>query len=329
MNSSHTVEASETNERDCSAAVRSLLPVLITSAIQHERHGYARSIHGKGSRGMGPFVSLDCGLRKLARTARQPNDGAADDLAETVGDRFRRASGGTLFLDRVDMLTDEAQAKLLSLLDELALHRDPGASTAGGKPRIISAAGLSLWPSVCAGTFNDCLFYRLNVIHLSLTSSEGKGEPMKIRDVMSTPPQTCGVDTDLGAIARVMWDHDCGFVPLVDASGRVAGVITDRDICIATATRHRLPEDISAQQAINSPVHVCAPDDSISDALATMKQFKVRRLPVVDATGQLQGVISINDIVLASDQRRKPTPGEVISTMAAICTHRSLATTGV
>jgi CBS domain-containing protein len=106
----------------------------------------------------------------------------------------------------------------------------------------------------------------------------------------------------------------------------VVGVITDRDICIATATRHRSPESISAAETIAGPARTCRPEDSVVDALATMKKFKVRRLPVVDATGQLQGVISMNDVVLASDQKRKPSTAEVVSAIAAICAHRTSET---
>ena len=149
---------------------------------------------------------------------------------------------------------------------------------------------------------------------------------MKVKDLMSTPPQTCRPDADLGTIANVMWDHDCGFVPLIDGVGKVVGVITDRDICIATATRHRPPENISAAETTTGTVHACGPDDSVSDALATMREFKVRRLPVVDGTGQLQGIISMNDIVRASDQKRKPPPGEVVSAMAVICARRTTET---
>jgi CBS domain-containing protein len=145
---------------------------------------------------------------------------------------------------------------------------------------------------------------------------------MRVKDVMSAPPQACRPDADMAAIARVMRDHECGFVPLVDATGSVVGVITDRDICIATATRHRLPESISGAETFTGPVRTCGLDDSISDALATMEQFKVRRLPVVDAAGKLQGVISISDIVLASDLERKPSPRAFVAAMAAICAHR-------
>jgi CBS domain-containing protein len=179
---------------------------------------------------------------------------------------------------------------------------------------------------VSSRAFSETLFYRLNVIHLDFTNRYSRGELMKVKDLMSTPPQTCRPDADLGAIAWVMWNHDCGFVPLIDASGRVAGIVTDRDICMAVATRHRLPESIAAAEMITGPVHTCRPDDTVSGALATMKQFKVRRLPVIDSTGRLQGVISMNDIVLASDRKRKPAAGEVVSAMAAICAHRTAGT---
>jgi CBS domain-containing protein len=142
---------------------------------------------------------------------------------------------------------------------------------------------------------------------------------MKAREVMSQPPYTCAPTTDLATVAKIMWDHDCGFVPVVDASGTVAGVITDRDICIATSTRRLLPEHISAAQAMASPIHACLSDDCVSDVLATMKQCRIRRVPVLDANGRLQGVISLNDLVLASDAKRAP---EIVSTMAAICAHR-------
>jgi CBS domain-containing protein len=123
-----------------------------------------------------------------------------------------------------------------------------------------------------------------------------------------------------------MWDHDCGFVPVVDASGAVAGVITDRDICIATATRRLLPEHISAAQAMASPIRACLADDNVSEVLATMKQARIRRVPVLDANGRLQGVISLNDLVLASDATRAPQASEIVSTMAAICAHRQVET---
>ena len=149
---------------------------------------------------------------------------------------------------------------------------------------------------------------------------------MKARDLMSQPPYTCAPNADLATVAQLMWDHDCGFVPVVDASGIVAGAVTDRDICIATATRRLLPEHIVASQVMTTPIRACLSDDSVSDVLAMMKDFRIRRVPVIDANGRLQGVISLNDIVLAATGKRGPRASEVVSTMAAICAHRQIET---
>jgi CBS domain-containing protein len=145
---------------------------------------------------------------------------------------------------------------------------------------------------------------------------------MKTRDAMTTPAETCRPDTDLAAVTKMMWDRDCGFIPVVDAAGMVRGVITDRDICIATATRRLLPEHISAAQAMTGDVHACLPDDSLGDVLSAMKTFRVRRMPVLDANGRLQGVISMNDIIIAAARRREPSPAEILSALASICAHR-------
>ena len=65
---------------------------------------------------------------------------------------------------------------------------------------------------------------------------------MQIKHIMTTDIATCQPDTNLAVVAKLMWDRDCGIVPVIDAAGTVAGVITDRDICIASATRRALPE---------------------------------------------------------------------------------------
>jgi CBS domain-containing protein len=150
------------------------------------------------------------------------------------------------------------------------------------------------------------------------------GDIMQVNKLMTTKVATCRPDTNLAVVAKLMWDRDCGFVPVVEASGKVAGVITDRDICIASATRRLLPEQITAAQAMSRGIQSCQPDNPIGDALATMKKFRVRRLPVVAADGALKGVISINDIVLGSEQRDGPVATDIVSTMAAICAHRSV-----
>ena len=148
---------------------------------------------------------------------------------------------------------------------------------------------------------------------------------MKVRDLMTSDVEACRPDTDLAAVAKMMWDRDCGFIPVIDNAGALCGVVTDRDICIASATRRLLPEYMSARHVMTHPVHACLPDDEVGEALAAMKQYKVRRLPVIDANGTVKGVISINDIVLATERGAGPDAKEIVSTLAAICAHRTFA----
>lgn len=148
---------------------------------------------------------------------------------------------------------------------------------------------------------------------------------MRAKELMSSPAETCQPQTSVAAVTHMMWDHDCGLVPIVDAGGHVVGVVTDRDICIATATRRRLPESIPASEVMTKAIHTCAPDDGVEQALSVMKRARVRRLPVVDDQGHLKGVLSLNDIVRAVGRADGPAANAVIDTLAAICTPRAMS----
>lgn len=126
---------------------------------------------------------------------------------------------------------------------------------------------------------------------------------MKVKDVMTTDVKHCGLETNLAAAARIMWEGDCGAVPVTDANGRVVGVITDRDICIAAATRPRTEGEIPVQDVISRTLYTCGPGDDVRAALDTMKSRKIRRLPVVEQGGRLAGIVSIHDIAVQSRRR--------------------------
>ena len=147
---------------------------------------------------------------------------------------------------------------------------------------------------------------------------------MKIQEIMTTNPACCEPDTSLREVARLMVDHDCGFVPVVDETGVVVGVLTDRDVCVATAALRMLPERISASQAMSTPVHASMPTDSIADVLAMMKAFQVRRLPIIDNNGHPVGIIALSDIVRASHRGYEPQAADIVSAMAEICAHRTV-----
>ena len=147
---------------------------------------------------------------------------------------------------------------------------------------------------------------------------------MKVRDLMTTDVKSCNSDTNLAAAASRMWDGDCGALPVVDNNGKFIGMITDRDICMAVATRHRLASDILVGEVTSGAIYVCHPTDEVQSALKTMQKERVRRLPVVNDKGILQGILSTNDIILYTEEGGdKGIHGDFLSTQKAICEHRS------
>ena len=126
---------------------------------------------------------------------------------------------------------------------------------------------------------------------------KGKGN-MKVKDVMTKEVKTCAPETDLAEAAQSMWMRDCGVLPVVDGKGQVVGMITDRDICIATGCRRRDPATILVREVMTGQVYSCSPEADLREALQIMQQKQVRRLPVIDSAGKLCGVLSLNDVAL-------------------------------
>jgi CBS domain-containing protein len=109
-------------------------------------------------------------------------------------------------------------------------------------------------------------------------------------------------ETNLATVVSMMWDTDCGIVPVVNQDGHVIGILTDRDISMAVATRGRLASDISVWDACSGQVAMCHVEDDVRDALKTMATRRVRRLPVVNAEGILQGMLSITDLIYHAEE---------------------------
>jgi CBS domain-containing protein len=142
---------------------------------------------------------------------------------------------------------------------------------------------------------------------------------MKVRDIMTQPPCTCRLDTSLGIASRRMKDMGCGTLAVLDQRGRVAGILTDRDLAIAIGQTNRDSSHISAQEAMTGHVYTCSPDDDLPGALQRMTEAKVRRLPVVTSDGDLQGILSIDDIILWGVQHGGVTRKDLVQALRAIC----------
>jgi CBS domain-containing protein len=143
---------------------------------------------------------------------------------------------------------------------------------------------------------------------------------MKVKDLMTAEPRVCSRDTNLAAAAALMLDGDCGILPVTE-DGKLVGVVTDRDLFIALATRNVRASHVAVGDVLQAPALTCGPDDDVQSALATMKQRRVRRLPVEGFGHTVVGVISLNDIVRAAGAKKPLRDAEVIEALQAICAH--------
>jgi len=127
---------------------------------------------------------------------------------------------------------------------------------------------------------------------------------MKVKEVMMRTPYACHLDTNLGAATELMWKGNCGFLPVLDSTGKIRAVLTDRDICIALGTRNVLAGNLTVAEVIHDKLLTCSPDDSLQDALRIMRDGHVRRLPVVNPESKVVGIISMHDILFHAEPAR-------------------------
>lgn len=147
---------------------------------------------------------------------------------------------------------------------------------------------------------------------------------MKIKDVMTADVRTCSPDATLASAAALMLEGDCGILPVVD-DGRLVGVVTDRDMYIALATRNARASDLRVGDVVKTTVWTCGPDDEVSAALAIMKEHQVRRVPVEGFGGSILGIVSMLDILKATGLRKAVRNDEVVDTLRAIYAHHHAA----
>jgi CBS domain-containing protein len=137
------------------------------------------------------------------------------------------------------------------------------------------------------------------------------GSTVLIKHVMTNDPACCSPDTSLQEVARLMVEHDCGEIPVVDneQSRRPVGVITDRDIVCRAIAEGRNPLALTAGECMTTAVVTVTPDMSIEDCCDVMERNQIRRVPVIDAQGCCCGIVSQADIARRVSERAA---GEVV-----------------
>jgi len=150
---------------------------------------------------------------------------------------------------------------------------------------------------------------------------------MKVKEIMTPNAKAIWLTESLSDAAHLMWENDCGVLPIIKDGRKVIGMITDRDICMAVAMRDTNPSSVSVEEVMTGQVYSVNPEDDIEQALTAMQEHKIRRLPVVNAEGELEGILSMNDVVLnAKGKGDSIASGEVVKTYQAICERPQPAT---
>jgi CBS-domain-containing membrane protein len=114
---------------------------------------------------------------------------------------------------------------------------------------------------------------------------------------MTRDVYTCTINDSLNAAARVMWDHDCGCAPVIDAHGKLAGIVTDRDISMAAYTQGVPLDAIPVERVMSARVISCGRGDDLETAHQLMRTHEIHRIPVVDTRGRPIGILSLSDVI--------------------------------
>lgn len=147
---------------------------------------------------------------------------------------------------------------------------------------------------------------------------------MKTKTLMTSPAVTVQPNDTLAHAANLMWNHDCGALPVVDKDGRAGAMLTDRDVCMAAWSTGKPLADMRVQDAMSKALVSIRADDDLGVAVDRMAMHQLRRLPVLDEHERPVGVLSLNDLARRGD--KDPQLGKrALQVMASVCRLRSEA----
>ena len=130
------------------------------------------------------------------------------------------------------------------------------------------------------------------------------GSSRHVRDVMTKNPQTVTSKDTIVAAAKIMRDADTGVVPVVE-DRKIIGLITDRDIVVRMVAESRNPADVNVSELMTKSVRSVREDTPVNDVLSLMSSASVRRIPVVNSSDELVGIVSMGDIAKETNKDGK------------------------
>ncbi len=149
---------------------------------------------------------------------------------------------------------------------------------------------------------------------------------MRVKDLMTSTPSVCRTDQSANEAAHIMWERDCGAVPVVDYEGRLCGIVTDRDICMAAYFNGLPLGQIAVSDIMSRDLCTCEENEELAAAEQRMRERQIRRLPVVDGDSTVTGMLSLCDVTKgharANGRQKNAEAQELLQTVAAISTPR-------
>lgn len=142
-------------------------------------------------------------------------------------------------------------------------------------------------------------------------------ESVRAHELMTRRVASVHPATSVGRAARVMEDCDCGALPVLNDSGVLIGIVTDRDIAIRLVARGRDARDAIVADCMTERVVACYANESLLECMRQMAQHQVRRMPIVDERGRLVGIIAQGD--LARHAGREPLADEPRALAETVC----------
>ena len=168
----------------------------------------------------------------------------------------------------------------------------------------------------------EAYYQSSKVVVVDDSSSHLGDKPMKVQEVMTKEVSTCRADESLAVPAKTMWDRDVGAVPVLGGDGKLVGIITDRDICMAAYFTGQPLGSIPVGEHMSKEVFAAKPSQSIESAEELMRSKQIRRLPVLTEAGELVGMVTLSDLARAA-AKRAVDAGAVTATLAAVVQPRS------
>jgi len=128
---------------------------------------------------------------------------------------------------------------------------------------------------------------------------------LRCRDIMTRNVVSCRRDTPASEIARLMRDQDAGAIPVLDENGKLAGIVTDRDLVVRGLTADKPEPEMRAEDCMSDDVYTANQNDRVVEVIKEMGDHQVRRIPVVDSRDRLVGIISTADVALQTSKDRE------------------------